>query len=349
MRFVRIFSICTIIVFGVALGAQQSAFRFRVRNRVLAGRQKPALVLQANNTMEDVRIRLTRSDGKHLSFNAARIDAGETRVFEFNQPKGRFSYQGKLTAKGMDQPFVLTFDCLVVGPLKLRVTKAGVDLANGVIHFQVNRPVAVAKLKILDKDHQTLYQGDLTPKQDLTVGRGRRVLLAYKVVFPRPARPVGMAQLEVLDRDGFYTGVQMMPFFVQIPHQEVEFDFGKWNIRADQEPKLKQSLVTIRNALKKLKTDFKARLYIAGYTDTVGSDADNLRLSTNRARAIAQWFVRHGVGVPVFYQGFGEKVLQVATPDNTPESRNRRVVYVLAAQAPGPDRNFPTTKWRRAR
>jgi len=335
-----------IVLAGPSLSAGQ-AFKFRVRNKVIAGRQTPAIVLTANMDMHNIRLNLTRSDGKRLSFKARYIKSGQTRQFKFKQKKGRFSYRGKLTAKGMSEPFLLSFDCLVVDPLKIKVTKAGVDLDAGRIRFRVNRWVAATRLKVLNKDNGVIYQGQPVPKPESAVFSGG--FLNYRVTFPKPSQPVGMAQLDVLDRDGFYAGVQMEPFFIQIPHQEVEFAFGKWTIDPDQEPKLKQSLVSIHNALKKLKTDFRARLYIAGYTDTVGSDADNMRLSTNRARAIARWFLHHGVGIAVFYQGFGEKVLRVSTQDNTPESRNRRVVYVLSAQAPGPDRAFPATHWKRAR
>jgi len=338
----------TIIMTAVLVFAQDAGFRFQVRNKVLAGKQLPAVVLFAGADMRNVRIKLTRSDGKHLNFHAKLVRAGQKKIFEFRQKKGRFSYQGKLTAMGMDQPFSLSFDCLVVGPLKMKVTKAGVDLDNGLIRFQVNRTIAMAKLKIVDKKNAVIFQGDLKPKRKSVGCGGLCTWVNYRVTFPRPSRPVGVARLEVLDEDGFYAGVQMEPFFVRIPHQEVEFDFGKWAIRPDQEPKLKQSLASIRDALKRLKTDFQARLYIAGYTDTVGSNAENLRLSTNRARSIARWFVRHGVKIAVFYQGFGE-VLRVATPDNTPESRNRRVSYVLSAQAPGPNRDFPAMKWKRIR
>lgn len=346
MRFLQramVFGFITLA--GSLVWAQRGAFQFQVRNKVQAGRQKPALILKASGTMKDVRIQLTRSDGKHLGFSAGLIKAGQTKVFEFKQKNGRFSYHGKLTARGMVVPFMLSFDCLVVEPLKLDVTKAGVDLDAGRISFRTNRAVAVAKLKIFNKNKQVIYRQDLSPKRTSGKGQG----LGFMVTFPRPSQPVGIARLVVLDKDGFYAGVRMEPFFVQIPHQEVEFDFGKWAIRPDQEPRLKQSLASIQGALKKLKTDFQAHLYIAGYTDTVGSDADNLRLSKNRARAIANWFSHHGLKIAVFFQGFGEKVLRVSTPDNTPESRNRRVAYVLSAQAPGPDKDFPGTHWKRAR
>ena len=334
-----------LVVFAIGALAQDQGFEFALRNKVLAGKQRPAIILKAAKTLRNVRIDLTRSDGRRLHFRAHLVKAGTVKVFEFRQKPGRYTYRGQFRFQGMQRPFEVSFDCLVAPELKMSVNKAGVDLDAGVIRFRTNRAVVSTRLKIFDKSGELIYEGQPKPRPVGVKERG----FVFHVDFPKPDKPVGMAQLQVFDSDGFYAGVQMVPFFVQIPHEEVEFDFGKWVIRKDQEPKLKRTLASIKDALKKLRKDFKVNLYIAGYTDTVGSDADNMKLSANRARAIARWFVRHGVKIPVFYQGFGERVLRVATPDNTPEPRNRRAVYVLAVQAPGPDRMFPTTNWRLVR
>ena len=65
----------------------------------------------------------------------------------------------------------------------------------------------------------------------------------------------------------------------------------------------------------------KMRLYVAGHTDTVGPSAKNRKLSLDRARAIAQYFKKHGVALPIAYAGFGEDVLKVPTKDNVDEAR----------------------------
>ena len=53
-----------------------------------------------------------------------------------------------------------------------------------------------------------------------------------------------------------------------------------------------------------------------------------------RAAAIASWLKAHGVRLPVCSHGFGETVLAVETPDNTPEEKNRRTIFVISGQAP---------------
>lgn len=69
---------------------------------------------------------------------------------------------------------------------------------------------------------------------------------------------------------------------------------------------------------------------ITGHTDTVGSDADNDRLSLNRAREIRDALVARGLNPAITRAvGRGERELLIPTPDNTPEERNRRVEVIV--------------------
>ena len=49
--------------------------------------------------------------------------------------------------------------------------------------------------------------------------------------------------------------------------------------------------------------------------------------------------------MPIWFQGFGESVLFVQTPDNTDQAANRRAGYVLSTQPPPASRGFPTRNW----
>jgi outer membrane protein OmpA-like peptidoglycan-associated protein len=113
-----------------------------------------------------------------------------------------------------------------------------------------------------------------------------------------------------------------------------------------EEPKLARTLEEVHKALAKLGNEFKARLYVAGYTDTVASREYNQDLSERRAMAIARWFSGHGLRVRACYQGFGEDSLAVQTPDETPEPRNRRTIHVLGNQTPPVSKVFPRPNWK---
>jgi len=69
---------------------------------------------------------------------------------------------------------------------------------------------------------------------------------------------------------------------------------------------------------------------IDGFTDTTGTPKHNDKLSVARAEAVAQELAQNGVDAArIQTRGYGERELAVATPDNTPEAKNRRVVVKM--------------------
>jgi outer membrane protein OmpA-like peptidoglycan-associated protein len=92
---------------------------------------------------------------------------------------------------------------------------------------------------------------------------------------------------------------------------------------------LKKESQTELGRLKKLLTENpKLHIQINGHTDNVGSDADNLTLSADRAKAVYDFLVENGIEANrLKYKGFGEAV-PIATND-TEEGRqqNRRTEF----------------------
>jgi outer membrane protein OmpA-like peptidoglycan-associated protein len=141
--------------------------------------------------------------------------------------------------------------------------------------------------------------------------------------------------------------VSLYPWSVHIPHEEVTFATDSATIAAAESPKLEASYARIAEALAKHKNLGPIRLYIAGHTDTVGAPAYNLSLSQRRAQAIAAWFRKRGLRLPVLYEGFGEFAPLVGTPDQTDEPRNRRVDYILAVEDPVLKATRHRAAWKR--
>jgi hypothetical protein len=108
------------------------------------------------------------------------------------------------------------------------------------------------------------------------------------------------------------------------------------------------SLKQITDAVRKHRELGAIKLFIAGHTDTVGATGYNLKLSQKRAQSIAGWFRSHGLRVPIFYEGFGEQALLVATPDETDEGRNRRVDYILSVEEPALKSATFHAAWKRS-
>ncbi len=69
---------------------------------------------------------------------------------------------------------------------------------------------------------------------------------------------------------------------------------------------------------------------VIGHTDTVGSEADNDKLSNQRADQVLNWLVEQGFDrSQMSAVGRGERDLRVATGDNVDNAVNRRVEVIV--------------------
>jgi outer membrane protein OmpA-like peptidoglycan-associated protein len=101
-----------------------------------------------------------------------------------------------------------------------------------------------------------------------------------------------------------------------------EFDFN----RADLKPEGRR---LVDHAIEVLKANPSLRVSVEGHTDSIGSDAYNLRLSERRAEAVRDYMVAHGIAASrITVRGLG-KADPVAS-NKTAEGRamNRRVEII---------------------
>ena len=67
---------------------------------------------------------------------------------------------------------------------------------------------------------------------------------------------------------------------------------------------------------------------VSGHTDDVGADADNLVLSQNRARAVYDYLIAHGVKPHrLRYKGYGETIPLVGNDSEAHRQQNRRIEF----------------------
>ena len=74
----------------------------------------------------------------------------------------------------------------------------------------------------------------------------------------------------------------------------------------------------------------KIRCTIEGYTDNIGNDEDNLILSENRAKAVAEYIIKSRIRQDrINFKGYGAK--NPIAENNTEEGRkkNRRTVFKI--------------------
>src|SRR5262245_26796349 len=103
----------------------------------------------------------------------------------------------------------------------------------------------------------------------------------------------------------------------------VNFDFDKYDIRPDARPILDE-------AAKVLKESGDVNISVDGYTDSIGTEAYNQKLSERRARAVAEYLERQGVAANrMTVRGFGKSnpVASNATPEG--RAQNRRVELLV--------------------
>lgn len=98
----------------------------------------------------------------------------------------------------------------------------------------------------------------------------------------------------------------------------VHFDFGKATLRPGSQAELDE-LVNFLNYKENV------RIEIAGHTDNVGQDADNLRLSQQRAEAIRQYLLKRNIA-PNRVTAIGYGATRPVADNNTDRGRqaNRR-------------------------
>ncbi len=87
-----------------------------------------------------------------------------------------------------------------------------------------------------------------------------------------------------------------------------------------------ESKKTLEEALKTITKRSPCTVDIIGHTDTTGSSTLNQKVSLKRAKYIKSIIEKRGIKViDLNAKGYGEEDLQVQTPDNTPNAKNRNV------------------------
>jgi outer membrane protein OmpA-like peptidoglycan-associated protein len=177
--------------------------------------------------------------------------------------------------------------------------------------------------------------------------KGEAAGTPLELKWPAEEGRVMKISLKAFDTAEFYTGLDLFPWQVDIPHEEVNFASGSADVPAGERSKLDKSHALIAESLAKYGRFAALRLYVLGHTDTVGPTADNRELSLKRAKSLATYFRKRGLRVPVFYEGFGEQSPAVATPDETAEAGNRRAEYIIAVEDPVLQQAPYPPRWRK--
>jgi outer membrane protein OmpA-like peptidoglycan-associated protein len=311
--------------------ARADALSVKLVTAVPAG-QQPHLTITAVEAVDRVEILLNRDDGKLVDETIAGLPVGVSRDVLLDGAVGKHRYSGRITAVAQGKPSAsqVSFETAVAGALTVSIDRSKVDLAHGRMEIVVSIPEGKVELVIRSaaEGAALVEHGEAFAEHAIDTP----LVVTWK---PQPKdAEVGRVDVRVSDPTGAFQSFSLFPWSVYIPHEEVAFATDSAAIAPAEAPKLEASLAKLTDALAKHKELPAIKLYIAGHTDTVGAAKYNLGLSLKRAQAIAAWFRKKGVALPIAYEGFGEQALRVATPDGTDEPRNRRVDYILSVEDP---------------
>ena len=298
---------------------------------------QPGMVLVAQDDLQWMEVDL-RSSAFKLKKRFPATGNGQSRELKWKHAPGAQQVFGTIRSqvKGGDpEEQTLEFESVIATPVVLKVVREKLNLEGGLLVFTLNHPAGKAEITVRDEnaqiiaEDQAFYEGQPA---------GTELSIKWDTSENKPAR----IDLKAFDKWEFYDGIALTPWRVDIPHEEVNFRVDSAEIDATEQPKLEASLKLVAEAVRKYKQLGDIKLYVAGHTDTQGSNEHNEKLSAARARSIAGYFYKKGIPVTIYWAGFGERRLLVKTPDNYDEVRNRRVEYVISVEEPYP------AGWRKA-
>ena len=330
-----------VAAFALALLLAAEPFQFEFAGQTDSSGRAHLTVI-ANEAMPTIEV-VIEGDGQTIRKTISGMAAGTRKTIQWQQRAATAEYDLDIRGGNMQTDF------------RFKVTKGvGSAKATGRLQVLSDREEIVKGKKIRYRTSSALSsyeykvydtQGDVIAG-DLVTG----VVPAggtFEVSWDSPDE-VFMVWAKGENDFGGFTEYKLVPWSVEIPHTEINFDSGKWNIKGDEEWKVKEALdvalhelVGLEKVNKAVNANLTPRLYIVGYTDTVGRASSNQKLSEGRAQAIAKYFYDHGFWSEIYYAGMGERGLRVPTEDNVDEVKNRRALYLLAIQQPPPGGQIP--------
>jgi outer membrane protein OmpA-like peptidoglycan-associated protein len=335
-------ALCVLILLGLTSAASAQPVSYAFKGDVPIG-EKPQIRITAAEPVSEVKVALKRSDGKLLTLKGGTLAKGKSVTLSIGDgAAGKVSYTGTISAKAgaaglWKEDF--TLDTTVRGALKVAYDADHLDLEKHVLQFKPTREIKQAELVVVGEDGKDLATA--SQRYDSAPADGW-----YSISWSpqNAATRVMMLKLKVIADETTASNLELIPWSVEIAHEDVNFATDSAVIEPGEEKKLDASLAKINEAIKRSEKFIKMRLYVAGHTDTVGENGPNRKLSNARAKSIAAYFRKKGLRLPIAFAGFGEDVLKVKTANNTDERLNRRADYVLGPAGGSPPFKGPYLK-----
>ncbi|MGQ0504759.1 MAG: OmpA family protein, partial [Myxococcaceae bacterium] len=230
----------------LSTAAFADAVEVSLKPRALLGEGLPSVQVHIVEPILGFELKLKRSDGKDIVIRGGGRP-GITRSLELAQPEGKFGYTGELTisrAGGELSSMPLQFDGELYGPLRLTMETKPEDIERRQVFFKLSRPVQKVHMLVLTEDGQEPFDQDINFNGEAA---GTRIELDV----PKTNVRIMKIDVRAYDTLGFYTGFELYPWQIDVPHQDVNFDTGKWEVRPVEAPKLDKAYEAIADSLVK--------------------------------------------------------------------------------------------------
>ncbi len=309
-----------------------------------AKNEKPVLIVTFDEALHRAMVTVT-ADGLKKQFAIQPVVAGKDQRFTWSPPRpGEVMYDVSVEMVGRDGRTEMMEDIFFVSaasPITASIDPNSVDLETRSFKLKTNHAPGRVEMEVLSDTMETLGKGSVSTP-DAKDG------VATPVVWPQDKDGnVLRVTVTAYDEFGYYAAVEIIPWSLTIPHEDVVFPTGSHELLADEAPKVDLAWERIEGAVKKYGDLVQVTLYVAGYTDTVGDASSNQALSDRRAKSLATYLKGKGGTFDIWYQGFGESVLAKKTADAVDEQANRRALYILTAGPPPRTSETPRLSWKK--
>lgn len=299
------------------------------------------VTVDAFDIVDDLTLTVTRqSDRRVFRFERAQMGVDESWTVDLPMPDRTTDMRVQVAGKFAGIPGVLedVFSVQVLAEMDFAVDESSFDAEGHRFLMTMTQPAGSVELTVRSD------RGELLAQRTVRF-QGEAPGIPLEITWAQADATVLTVDVRAISESGAWASRTYIPWKVEFDAAHVNFASGSAEIPADDQPMLRARLAEIRETDERVREWVEVKLYVGGYTDTVGSAADNQRLSEARARAIASFFVAEGVSFPVYYQGFGESALAVQTADDTDEPANRRAVFIMSTQTPPYDATTPRGDW----
>ncbi len=332
-----------VLFFASPGSADDGLMTYTLKPAVQKGQGYPQVNLKAGADYRKLELICERSDGESVTMTSGSIGAGKVKTFDLKQPEGEFRWDCEArgwygTAEGEYFDLPMSFAAFLGGGLSIEIPRAEIDRQARMLVAKADRTIVSAHVVVVGEDGPA-FDADVEVMENEP---GDEILIEWQ-------GPEEVLRLDVTlhDKWGFYAFENIFPWSLEIPHDDVNFATGSHAIEEAEMKKVDRAWKDhIKDKVEAYSRYVQVRLYIGGYTDTVGDRGDNQALSNRRAKAIAGAFRNKGFTGPIYYQGFGEDGLAIATEDGVDEIANRRAVYILASRPPAPSSALPRAAWK---